>query len=81
MLKGLVELEEELVGGKSRGEQKGRGERRKGMIVVAEESKRGGGYGSAYLMVVEEGRAETIGEEGGRKVRGERGVSKEGWRG
>ncbi len=81
MLTGLVELDEAFVGGKRSGQQTGRRQPRKAMIVVAAERTPAGGYGRAHLLVVADGSAATLGAAAGRTVRPASRVRTDGWSG
>jgi predicted RNA-binding Zn-ribbon protein involved in translation (DUF1610 family) len=60
-LRGLVELDESLIGGRERGTAtRGRGSRRKSLVAAAAESTSEGGLGRARLQIIPDARAQTL---------------------
>jgi transposase-like protein len=82
LLRGLVELDEGFLGGKSRGpESRGRRQPHKTMVAVAAEQQADGSLGRAHMCVIEDGSAASLGTAAMTTIRVGSLVRTDGWNG
>src|SRR5450756_836318 len=81
LLRGVVELDESLVGGRDRGSGKrGRTSRRKTLVAVSAEQTPRGGLGRAHLRVIDNVSAKTLTNAAGAMIEPGSTVKTDGWR-
>ena len=81
LLRGVVELDESLVGGRDRGSGKrGRTSRRKTLVAVSAEQTPRGGLGRAHLRVIDNVSAKTLSNAAGAMIEPGSTVKTDGWR-
>jgi transposase-like protein len=81
LLRGIVELDESLVGGRERGAaSRGRASRRKTLVAVSAEQTPGGGVGRAHLRVVEDASAKTLTAAARQAIQPGSTIKTDGWR-
>jgi transposase-like protein len=81
LLRGVVELDESLVGGRDRGSGKrGRTSRRKTLVAVSAEQTPRGGLGRAHLRVIDNVSAKTLTKAAGAMIEPGSTVKTDGWR-
>jgi len=81
LLRGVVELDESLVGGRDRGSGKrGRTSRRKTLVAVSAEQTPRGGLGRAHLRVIDNVSAQTLINAAGAMIEPGSTVKTDGWR-
>jgi transposase-like protein len=81
LLRGVVELDESLVGGRERGSGKrGRTSKRKTLVAVSAEKTPQGGLGRAHLRVIDDVSAKTLTKAAGATIELGSIVKTDGWR-
>jgi len=81
LLRGVVELDESLVGGRERGSGKrGRTSQRKTLVAVSAEQTPRGGLGRAHLRVIDDASAKTLSNAARAQIQPGSTVKTDGWR-
>lgn len=81
LLRGVVELDESLIGGREPGSgQRGRTSQRKTLVAVSAERTPQGGLGRAHLRVIENAAAKTLTNAAGATIQPGSTVKTDGWR-
>ena len=81
MLRGIIELDESLIGGHERGSaNRGRASRRKTLVAVSAEQTPDGGMGRAHLRVIDDASAKTLSAAARQAIQLGSTVKTDGWR-